>query len=480
MKRNLGLLAMGLAVAFGSSANAAGSDCATAEAPVKRMICQDHELKRLDDAMATAYQAAQSLAESDDLLIQQRRWLESLGERCRIVTEQDVGDDSKRQCARQAITGRIASLTAMAELGQTRIFDKLPTVREACDAILSRANIRWDGRLEFFGYDSFSIPIPATVGKPAWTLLGPGIAEAKFDFQNDGRERKVFSINVEKDRYNSHLLIVADPEEEEIIFQRLQEAIESKEKFEIVIGEITYDLENRPVDQNRILPTANSSSLVGKVNKSLNSRLYDTSNTQVYAGWYTRSEVILFGGTTLLVAVSVNNLQGPTASIFKPTATGSLDLACYHRALPSRIENVEIIEQGGPPCPTTLNEVAIAWDNPNGWPRHAFISLDEWGGVRPVRARCEASGIGTCFVETDVGPVGATSVSDDDKLNWGVTETLKSEVWGLSLHLTSSGPYIAANAERDSVDYFRIQPNGRLARSCSVREMVVPPPGYGR
>lgn len=114
MERSLGVLTVGLALVFSASTGAAGFDCSKAKAPIEQMICQDSELGRLDYEMTTAFKAALSQAGSkaNDLLGQQRHWLKWRREECKVGAEQDIGDEAKRQCARQATAARIASLKA--------------------------------------------------------------------------------------------------------------------------------------------------------------------------------------------------------------------------------------------------------------------------------------------------------------------------------------------------------------------------------
>jgi uncharacterized protein len=76
------ILALGaeLAVADGPS-----FDCGKAKAPIELLVCDDPELIRLDGLVGQAY--ASTLAESDakeTLTTEQRAWLASRFERCRI------------------------------------------------------------------------------------------------------------------------------------------------------------------------------------------------------------------------------------------------------------------------------------------------------------------------------------------------------------------------------------------------------------
>jgi uncharacterized protein YecT (DUF1311 family) len=88
-----------------TTANAASFDCGKATSRVERLICTDHELSDLDDALAAAYQTR--LAEfpiPDDLRREQRHWLK----------KRDVCPDS--DCVRRTYQRRLDEVAALATI----------------------------------------------------------------------------------------------------------------------------------------------------------------------------------------------------------------------------------------------------------------------------------------------------------------------------------------------------------------------------
>ncbi len=109
--RGLMILVAALSLVAGT-ANAASFDCKAAKSVRERAICADPELSKADDALARAYNDAQSVAPEiyrTELRNQQRAWLRQLDLTC-AGRSKDIADIGLRNCLLSDYTERSETL----------------------------------------------------------------------------------------------------------------------------------------------------------------------------------------------------------------------------------------------------------------------------------------------------------------------------------------------------------------------------------
>lgn len=303
------------------AALAAGFDCAKAKAPIELAICGNPDLNALDDEMTAAFRAARASAENPDaVLADQRKWNQSRAKECGIDKAEDAAHLGKLDCAKAATRRRIDQLKSWNELGRVTILTADPNLGGLCSQILPTLS-------------RGTVALPAGATRPAWTKLGEGLARGQFDFENSGKPRTVFLVDIETSHYEYHWYILPEPAEEEAVAGRLRTAVATPGRTEELLERLAGDLDHTVVSP-LVMSTANPALNKQDGPRALKSRLIDTSNTPLYRGWYTRPLAVQFLGKTVIAAESVNNLNGPTTTLFKPGPGGALEPLCYFRALP--------------------------------------------------------------------------------------------------------------------------------------------------
>lgn len=317
-----GLLSAALSATLSAgTAQAAGFDCAKAKAPIELAICGNTTLNALDDEMTAAFRAARTAASNPDaVLADQRKWNQTRAKECGLDKAEDAGHPGKLDCAQEATRRRIDQLKAWNELGRVTILTADPNLAGLCSQMLPTIS-------------RGGFTLPAGVTRPAWTRLGDGLSRGQFDFENSGKPRPVFQIDVETSHYEYHWFVLPEAAEEEAVAGRLKAAFPTTGRAEELLERLAGELDHTVVSP-QATSTANPALNRHDGPRALKSRLVDTSNTPLYRGWYTRPLVVQAFGKTLIAAESVNDRIGPTASLFKPGGGGSLEAVCYFRAQP--------------------------------------------------------------------------------------------------------------------------------------------------
>jgi hypothetical protein len=90
-----------------------------------------------------------------------------------------------------------------------------------------------------------------------------------------------------------------------------------------------------------------------------------------------------------MVALSINNLTGPTAAIFRPKAGGELELICRYDAKKSKRTWTKTFQSPMRACPTDgsiypkiKNEIALPWETISNTISTVAIDIPSWGGLR--------------------------------------------------------------------------------------------------
>jgi uncharacterized protein YecT (DUF1311 family) len=485
-------VALLLAAAFSFSSEhqalAASFGCALANNPVEMMICAGERLGAQDEILDKEYRITQTVmppAEREALKRNQREWLKRRIKECKIQSVTDLGSSEKSACLFDKTADRIDVLKHWAQLGQTTQINNSPSAKKVCSQLLAKSNIRWLGKYD--GVENFEVVLPSDFVEPEWARLPDAYQDhARFDFTNEGHPSDVYVINEENTHFLFRWYIVAAADESAKIEERLIGMIDEVRKGKMhmeVLEQFANDLAHTPVGQRGIFPTANTSSMEGERKSPLASRLFDTSNTEIYSGWYTRSTVVRHQGKTYVIAQSVNNLAGPTAAIFQPSKD-KLELLCYHQALRSH-DKLEIRHfNENFPCPAKLESKTVDWiTTDQGWTNRAIIDIPEWGGKRPVKMSLETAGGHWAYTRLYVGDVGEKEMQTDR--NWEPLTSLNEIYDSVSLFPTKSGYYILASNiiesgapdENISDNYFRITEKG-LVPVCYSTITWIAPTGY--
>ena len=299
----------------------ASFDCKKAKSNYETLVCGDYGLAAADIQMSGAYRQALILTPEKDkkreIVAEQRKWLKTISSMLHEKIASKSSPEELKKFLDTSLRKRIWSLSnKKSEIGETIILDASPTSKAVCFSLLSEENIKWEGKNDY-GHDNFTITIPSEfVSPPDWD--NAGIAQhAKFDFMNVGKPSDIFSVSMEGTHYQFHYYIVATPEEKTAI-EKLFSANAMEDESDIP----KYFVYAAPNTRTKSSPT-------------FKSILFDTSSSPVYGwGWYTKTQIAQKNGITYLISTSVNNLQGPTFTVFKPNGS-RLNAICYYRASPS-------------------------------------------------------------------------------------------------------------------------------------------------
>jgi len=281
----------------------ASFDCQKARSNYEILVCSDYGLAGADRQMSGAYRQALILTPEADkkkkIVAEQRKWLHTISSKLQEKIASKSSSEELKQFVNTSLNKRIWSLgNIKSEIGKTIILDSSPTSKAVCFDLLNERN-----RSEFSS-------------SPDWNSLG--IAKhAKLDFMNTGKPADIFSVSMEGTHYQFQYYIVATPEETAAIENLLrnssmEDALNIPEKF--VYATPNTRIKNFPI---------------------FKSTVFDTSSSPVYGwGWYTSTQIVQKDGITYLVSTSVNNLEGPTFTVFRPNGS-ILNPICYYRAVPS-------------------------------------------------------------------------------------------------------------------------------------------------
>jgi hypothetical protein len=247
------------------------------------------------------------------------------------------------------LTSPIASRAAEEAAVKMEFFVSGAEREDVCRPLLTQGNVVWQGPSE----QQFSVTIPAKYQQPDWRPVAGGdwfrVDEARFDLANSGRQAPVFRVMRRTRTFQYDWYIVPATDEVDTLRTRL-DAIASNGMATVDddVFALAGELSHPSAGQAGPFPTANVSSF--RSSGSLKSRLYDTSNAPAYAGWYTESYAFSYSGRSYLVALSVNNLGGPTAAIFRPAPDGSLELVCA-RHVPNARSEWRVTRDSDDACP---------------------------------------------------------------------------------------------------------------------------------
>jgi uncharacterized protein YecT (DUF1311 family) len=461
-------IAVALTAFLSSSVTIAASfNCQSASSPLEQAICANPKLGDADEKMALAYKEALSAARGlwkADITKQQRKWLSYIADNYKkqISSKTAAGSESADELVEQFLN-RATQLHKYSEREKIILIGKTPEAEGVCNKILDKRNMTWDGRSDY-GHDSYTLKLPAGFTNPNWTALpSSGANHAKFDFLNRGEASDVFEIEVQTSHFEYHWYIVAAKDEAKTIRQRVDTFRDGENSF---ANDLQVEFPEGVDDGS---PNAANKK---HANPKLASRLFDTSATKLYRGWYTRSQATRYNHKTYILAESVNNLGGPTFAVFRPTSPGSLAPLCYFRANPSIVVNSTKQLDKDFKCPAEFRKLESALDETPCGQNSAQITLKEWGGTRPVVQ--ENGNTGLCGdIRIKVGNVGEKSVN---KNSWPPIDGLEDGQG--ALFLTPSGPYIVVNSY-DVDMYYRIIDN-RIKKVCAVERKTIPPVGYRR
>ena len=336
--------------------HAASFDCSKASSPTEKMICSDGTLSQLDGVLGDAYRKAKDRAASKaELKQKQNRWL---------PTRNACHD---RKCIQRAYELRIKELNEFAlsqnrdashgknviqevpmtgtkpSKTQTKKTTSQPDAPSVCVTMLNPNVIRWIGAGEVG--DRFTVDFPDDTKPVSWKFIHNSggavtIYEAIMAFTGKGKKETIFRIEV----YTSHT-------------QSTSYLLASEDKVDYFRNKLS-SVQGAQWDTQ--LPTVLET--LGR------SKLYDSSSTKVYQ-WYTSSELFTFQGRTYMVALSVNNLKGPTAAIFQPKADGNLQLVCRYDVKPSKRTWTKTFQSSTKSCPTDEshypkipNAIELTWE----------------------------------------------------------------------------------------------------------------------
>ena len=459
-----------LLLVSGSYVSAASFDYHKANKPFEVAVCGDPKLGLADEKLAAAYHDA--LAASHDqwkseVVKSQREWLAFLVHEYAKNEAKAASNKELTDWLGDELLARTAMLQQVAEREKIVILAKTTEAKEVCAKAFRKANMTWKGR-DNYGLDDFTLRLPKEFTIPNWQSLPTGFAtHAKLDFLNEGKTSDVYEISIESSHFQFAWYILALPEEKAIIDKRLEDA----EHFDTLASDLVVEFP-QGTDRGRPFPVANASTKQHAAPK-LASRLLDTSATELYGGWYTRSSLVQYKGATYIVVESVNNNGGPTFAVFKPQRPGNLIPQCYFRATPSLV--LESRQQLNPKyrCPVNLKPITTELDRDPCGPNFAKIDLKEWGGKRPVAQEGVTTGYALCGDETiKVGDIGQNQIYTNQ---WMPIDKILNDGLG-RLFLTHDGPYLVADQDAGEV-YYRIT-NNTLIAACAISRRTLEPPGY--
>lgn len=441
---------------LGSQALAAGFDCRAAKKGLEIAICADPKLGLADEKLNAAYRSAIGAVQGEwkeEIVRSQRKWLASLD---KDYNERPAGE-SPIAWLRKELLARQKQLKETAEREKIVLLQQTPEAKEVCSKALSKSNMTWNGRSEY-GQDDFTLELPPEFTSPVWESPVAFVDQSRLDFLNEGRKSDVYRISYEDSHVRYTCYIVARPNEKSEIERRLQQA----DGFSALPNDLTVDI------------LATDAAAKNHPKPKLASRLIQTSETELYDGWYTRSTVAQYKGKTYIIAESVNNLQGPTFTVFRPRQPGKLIAQCYFRATPSLVvESRKQLAQAYR-CPADLKPIKTELDRDPCGTSSARIDLKEWGGKRMVIQEGTVLARNVCGISTIM--VGAVGQEKVEKNSWSpIDEVLDGQGW---FHLTEAGPY-AVSEQKSGELYYRIAEN-TLKPVCQTSRRMIEPSGYRR
>lgn len=473
--------AFGLLVAM-SDAIAESSGCARKAAAEYPWICTDTDAVKAFTTVDAALAETLGKIEPRDreiFQLQQVSWEQRLSAICEGPL---LGAQTRIQCISSFTEGRLEEIARWPRRGKSIVVEPSPVNNRACDAALQRDQIAWQWMSRY--KDNYKAVSQVLADEPAWMEIAHtgaiSIRKATFNFIGGGEPEEVFSLSVSVPGTPYDRYIVATSAEAAMIEQQLGtiRRIDDDALYQLATS-LRY-----PVGAWASY-TANQSVFERKNKKAptLESSLYDTSNSEVYQSWYTRSRVAIFEDQVFLIASSVNNHE-PSVALFRPAEGGRLELVCFHNAIPSAERPTIQVLTDQYACPAGLQQKPIAWNVDSNGAQQAAVDLSEWGGQRWVVQRSWASHqYSSQWI--DVSAVGATLPPDEN--SWEPISGITSEDGDtIQLILTEAGPYITSTSWIPAGDeddrpvkttYYRIHDN-RLKAVCERTMTLVTPPGY--
>lgn len=431
----------------------ASFDCQKAQNNYEKLVCKHRILGTSDIQMSKAYRETLILTpdrnEKNKIVEDQRKWLATIYAQLQKQIDDNESEEDIKNLLHRALLERGVTLVSniKKEPGKVVILDNSSESKAVCSGILNENNITWEGRNDV-GQDSFSLSPPSEYSSPEWEMSG--IARyAKFDFMNSGNPTDTYLIDMDGTHIEFTNIIAATPQENKAI----QDKLDDMDGFSNLTLELTQ-----------------ATPRTGKYpSPKFKSKLFDASGASIYAGWYTRSQIVQLNKVTYVITKSVNNLSGPTFVVFKPKTTG-LDAICYYRAFPS-IETKVVHQQNDKfKCPYKEKEIKYVLGDDKCSEKTTSIDLKEWGGLRPVVKKCTVYGH---IAETTIS-VGGLNGSLSEQDLW---QPLKKFAGGSkSLFSTAFGTYIANHSE-SGVTYYRITDNA-LTPTCTVENKITPHADY--
>jgi hypothetical protein len=387
------------------------------------------------------------------------------------------------------INGRLEKIDEWRWFGQSS-FVRDAESKTLCDRTLARDNIHW--RWADRWRDEYEIGMAAGFSEPAWQELGQVflnvgplvLREAKFDFDNSGSLDAVFAVSVEDKGASYQWYMVAVPDEVDLLRQKLLGILANAQPLD-ALAALAKDLQF-PV-RDRRWSTFNGGLFAHDDGSepSLKSRLYDTSNTESYEGWYTKSRVVRFAEKTYFFVSSVGNTIGPSVAIFRPRPDGGMSLVCSHKAIPSYTRrDIQSLDQAYA-CPVDLQQRRVPWQGDKTDVQTAILDLPEWGGSRPVTQWSGSVGP-ELRTRLSIGSVDATEA--DTAGDWPMSSVDENYQDTVELLLTEAGPYVEATSwiATDPGDdrqvsrlFYRIV-GDKLILVCGETDVAVAPPGYAQ
>jgi uncharacterized protein len=457
-------------------------DCAKAQTSAEHLICADDGLAALDAEMAEAF--AQSLARAKDparrqaRLSAQRQWLAGLSTICGLPKLGEV-ETARRttatKCVGDAYQKRVAELQR-----QPGIFYAVDDQRgrAVCNAVFS--TVSWEGAAEVG--DTFRASVPKAFSPVEWKDFGGVTSVASFDLLNSGSPSTVYRVDRETVHFNYTWYILPAPGEEELIKQQLRGL--DGDNLDQALAAFANKLTQAVITQRGALLTADQR---GGGASPLESALWDTSTTDAYGNWYTRSEVFVADGVTYFLTTSVNNLRGPTVALFKAAPAGHFDLVCSDVEAPSKHEKVLSEGSSGLPCPApqappsdAQHSIAIPWrkDSTKDNEEHATIELPEYRSkFEFIRSTIDFGHYETKRISIRPASPAADDASknSDNDLLAGIRD---NDSWDILL--TEAGTYVVAynfvfdrrnDAPPLGTEYFKLSPKG-LTSVCRIEDQV--------
>ena len=300
----------------------ASFDCMKAQSTYEVTVCGDYGLAAADRQMSGAYRQALMLTpesvKKERIVHEQRVWLASIASNLKEQVARNTSSDNIKKSIESSLRARISALSNIKyEMEKVSMLDSQLLNTTVCHNLLEKDNLAWEGDPDT-GMITYSLSSPPDFPSSSeWNAIG-FVQHAKFDFTNIGKTEDVYSVSWTTSHFEFHYFIVATPEEKASVEKLLrmsswQDLMEIPEQF-------TY-------------ATPNTGTRKTPKYKSI---IFDTSSSPVYGwGWYTRTKVIQQSGVTYLISSSVNNIEGPTLTIFKPHGS-KLTPICYYKISSTR------------------------------------------------------------------------------------------------------------------------------------------------